>query len=183
MAIKILELLPPVGRSPKVLEIGCGEGATAVFLAKNGYDVTAFDLSPVGLRKTIENADRAQVQMKTYQCDVNEFEPSTVYDVIFSSGTIQYLLPANRVSFINSLKAATSPGGLNVLQAFVQKPFVERAPDAEATENLWSSGELLLYYKDWITEKFLEEIKACNSSGISHRHAHNRIWSRKPVKF
>ncbi len=83
MAVKILGLFPPLGRSPKVLEIGCGEGATTVFLAKN------------------------------------EYEPLEAYDIIFSSGTIQYLLPENRKKFIASLKNATNPGGLNVLQTFV----------------------------------------------------------------
>lgn len=37
-----------------------------------------------------------------------------------------------------------------------------------------------MYYKDWITENFVEEIKSCNSSGVTHQHAHNRIWTRKP---
>lgn len=180
MAFKILELLPPVGKDLKILEIGCGEGGTAVFLARNGYTVTAFDLSAVGVAKTIENAKRSNVHLTTFQADVNEYQPSEMYDVIFSSGTIQYLLPEKRERLITSLKEHTNPNGMNVLHTFVKKPFVETAPDAEANEHLWSSGELLLLYKDWMTEKFLEEIKPCNSGGIPHRHVHNRIWSRKP---
>jgi tellurite methyltransferase len=99
--------------------------------------------------------------------------------VIFSSGTIQYLLPEKRETFINALKEHTNTGGINVLHTFVKKPFIEIAPDAEANEHLWASGELLFLYKDWMTEQFLEEIKPCNSSGVPHSHAHNRIWSRK----
>lgn len=103
-----------------------------------------------------------------------------MYDIIFSSGTIQYLLPDKSEIFIYSLKDHTNPGGINVLHTFIKKPFIEKAPDVEEHEHLWSSGELLFSYRDWITEQFLEEIKPCNSSGVSHRHAHNRIWSRKP---
>jgi len=180
MAIKILELLPPVGKELKVLEIGCGEGSTAVFLARNGYSVTAFDLAPTGVAKTLDNAERANVHVNAFLADVNEYRPSEVYDVIFSSGTIQYLRPEKREGFINSLKQHTNENGLNVLHTFVSKPFVETAPDAEANEYLWSSGELLHLYKDWLTEQFSEEIQPCNSSGIPHRHAHNRIWSRRP---
>ena len=57
MALKILELLPPLNRSPKVLEIGSGERGTSFFLARNGYDVTAFDLAETGVRKTLEVAE------------------------------------------------------------------------------------------------------------------------------
>lgn len=183
MAFKILELLPPLDKELKVLEIGCGEGGTAVFLARNGYTVTAFDLSDIGVSKTIENANRCHVHVEVFQADVNEYLQSEMYDVIFSSGTIQYLLPEKRQTFINSLKAHTNPGGINVLHTFVKKPFVEIAPDAEPNEYLWSSGELLLLYRDWMTEHFIEEIKPCNSSGVPHKHTHNRIWSRKPLAY
>ena len=42
--------MPPT-RPLKVLDIGCGEGKDAVFFARNGYDVTAFDLSKEGIEK------------------------------------------------------------------------------------------------------------------------------------
>ncbi len=76
-------------------------------------------------------------------------------------------------------KEKTNLRGLNVLHAFVKKPFVDTAPDAEENEYLWTSGELLSFYGDWLTENFVEEIKSCNSSGVPHQHAHNRIWARK----
>lgn len=32
----------------RLLDIGCGEGRNAIFFARNGYEVTAFDLSQKG---------------------------------------------------------------------------------------------------------------------------------------
>lgn len=179
MIYKILELMPPINKNYKVLEIGCGEGGSAIFLARNGYDVTAFDLAPTAVAKTLENAEKNQLNIKVFQADINEYELTERYDIIFSSGTIQYLLPENRSQFIKNLKDKTNINGLNVLQTFVSKTFVDVAPDAESNEHLWSSGELLMLYKDWMTEHFVEEIKPCNSSGVPHMHVHNRIWSRK----
>jgi tellurite methyltransferase len=180
MAYKILQLKPPVGYRPSVLEIGCGEGSTAIFLARNGYDVTAFDFSKVGVQKTKENADRNGVRIEVFQADVNEFLADNNFDIVFSSGTLQYLLPNKRKTFIENIQIHTNENGLHVLHTFVQKPFIEKAPDAEDNEHLWSSGDLLSFYKDWMTESFIEEIKPCNSSGVPHRHTHNRIWTRKP---
>ena len=120
MALKFLELFPPVKRSPRVLEIGCGEGGTAVFLARNGYDVTAFDLAETGVRKTLENAEKFQTSVKAFVADVNEYLPTEEYDIIFSSGTIQYLFPDRRKIFIEACQQKTAPKGLNVLHTLFQ---------------------------------------------------------------
>ena len=179
MLYKAIELLPTANRSLKALDIGCGEGASAIFLARNGFKVTAFDLSPKAIQKTLKFANQLNLSINTFVADINYFELQDSYDLIFSSGTFQYLEPAQRPQFIESLKQATNPGGLNVLHTFVKKPFVAIAPDAEKNEYLWASGELLTLYQDWQTENFTEEIKSCLSGGISHEHAHNRIWTRK----
>lgn len=183
MALKILQLKPPAKEKLKVLEIGCGEGATAIFLARNGYEVTAFDYSEVGLQKTLQNADRLGAKLQVLHADINTFTFEDRFDVIFSSGTLQYLHPEKRLHFIEACQAHTNIGGLHVLHTFVKKPFVEKAPDAEETEALWTSGELLLFYKDWRVENFVEEIKPCHSSGVPHQHAHNRIWATKMVSL
>ncbi len=179
MAYKVLELKPPLRKEFRLLDIGCGEGANAIFFAKNGYQVTCFDLSTVGLQKTQENADKHQVSINIYQQDINEFQCQEMFDIVFSSGTLQYLSPHKREPFIENIKAHTNSGGLHVLHTFVKKPFVSKAPDAEPQENLWDSGQLLYFYRDWKTENFLEEIKPCNSSGVPHQHVHNRLWSTK----
>ena len=51
MCLKVISLLPPENRL-KILDIGCGEGKDAVFFARSGYDVSAFDLSDSGIEKT-----------------------------------------------------------------------------------------------------------------------------------
>jgi len=63
--------------------------------------------------------------------------------------------------------------------AGVEKPFIPRAPDAEATAYLYRSGELMSYYWDWEILYCVEEIFDCMSSGIPHKHAVNRIIARR----
>lgn len=181
MVYKTLEFLPPLHPGMKVLDIGCGEGANAIFFAKNGFDVTAFDLSAVGVTKTIENSKKYGVSVNAFQGDINTVKLDGLFDIIFSSGTLQYLRPEKRTSFIAHMQEITVVGGINNLHTFATKPFIKIAPDAEAHECLWNSGELLLLYKDWKTEHFTEEIRSCNSSGVAHEHVHNRIWARKAI--
>ncbi len=179
MVYKTLELMPPLEPKMKLLDIGCGEGANAIFFAKNGFDVTGFDLAKVGIDKSKRNAEKYGVAINFFQADINEVKIEDQFDIIFSSGTLQYLLPEKRQSFIAHLQERTNINGVHNFHTFVRKPFVKIAPDAEPQEVLWDSGEILLLYKNWKTEAFVEEIKSCNSSGVPHEHVHNRLWSRK----
>ena len=52
---ELISQLPPSGDT-KVLDIGCGEGKDAVYMAQKGYNVSAFDLTENGIRKTIRLA-------------------------------------------------------------------------------------------------------------------------------
>ena len=57
LCYEIMKLRPPV-KPLKVLDLGCGEGKDAVFLARNGYIVTAFDLSETGIEKGKKLAEK-----------------------------------------------------------------------------------------------------------------------------
>lgn len=178
MAYKVLELAPPI-REMRLLDIGCGEGKDALFFARNGYTVTAFDLSTTGIAKAKRRAEELALEIRFFNADINRFRLEDDYDIFFSSGTLQYIRPELRTEIMANYKAHTRPEGLNVFHTFV--PFVARAPDAEEQESLWKSGELLAAYHDWWIEWNIEEVGPCQSSGVSHWHAHNRIIARKKI--
>ena len=53
---ELIVLCPP-SKDKKVLDIGCGEGKDAVYMAAKGYTVSAFDVTENGIRKTIRLAE------------------------------------------------------------------------------------------------------------------------------
>ena len=58
----------------KVLYIGEGEGRNSVFLAKQGYQVTALDYSSSGLKKTEKLAKENQVEVELIHADITEYK-------------------------------------------------------------------------------------------------------------
>ena len=58
----------------KVLSLAEGEGRNAVFLAKQGYAVTAVDASLVGLKKAIKLADENEVVVEFIHADLADFD-------------------------------------------------------------------------------------------------------------
>ncbi|SDY58795.1 methyltransferase domain-containing protein [Thermoactinomyces sp. DSM 45892] len=175
---QILEYIPPI-RNVKLLDIGCGEGRNAVFFARNGYDVTAFDISDAGIEKTKRLADHVGVEVKVFKADLLDFRLNTHFDILFSSGVLHYISLKYREELFQNYKDYTHPGGMHFFNVFVQKPFIPPPPENEPNHHDWRSGELLSHYHDWLIESSSEDIMNCNSSGIPHRHAMNRVVARK----
>ncbi|MCK4850168.1 MAG: class I SAM-dependent methyltransferase [Phycisphaerae bacterium] len=176
--LKVLELLPP-DQPRKLIDIGCGEGRQAVFFARNGYEVTAFDLSPQGVDKTCKLADEAGVSVRAFEADMREYRLTETFDIVFCHGGVHYIPEKLRTAVLDNYKQFTTKGGLNVLSTFVKKPFIAKAPDAQSTAHKWVSGELFMHYHNWRLEFCTETIFDCMSSGVPHQHTMDLMIARK----
>ena len=178
MCLKVLSLMPP-DRPLKLLDIGCGEGKDAVFFARCGYEVSAFDLSEAGVEKVKRLADRANVYVNVFKANIWDFRLDSKYDILYSSGVLQYIKPELRDEIMSNYQNYTNVNGLNSFNVFVEKPFIAPPPEKEEHSHFWRSGQLLAYYHGWLAEDFSEFIFDCDSSGIMHQHAMNLIYARK----
>ncbi len=177
----IMKILPPV-KPYRVLDIGCGEGKDAVFFAKCGYAVTAFDVSESGIEKAKKLAEHNRVEVNFFRADIFDYRPDSEYDIIFSSGVFHFIPPNQREDVCNSLKAHTSNNGINAMNVFVRKPFINRAPDSTRDEDKrhpWHSGELFGYYHDWLFHLCTEDVFDCNSGGTPHKHCMDTLIAQK----
>lgn len=177
-----MKLRPPV-KPLKVLDIGCGEGKDAVFLARNGYIVTAFDLSEAGIEKGKKLAEKCSTYVDFFKADITDFRASEYYDIIFSSGIFHFIKPEIRKEITANLKAYTNESGIHAINVFVDKPFVEAAPDKDANCFRWNSGELFMLYHDWKLHKTEEIIFNCNSSGIPQQHCMDIMIAEKMQSY
>ncbi len=177
----IMKILPPV-RPYRVLDIGCGEGKDAVFFAKCGYAVTAFDIAEQGIEKAKRLAEYNKVDVNFFKADLFDYRLDAEYDIVFSSGVLHFIRQTERKELFDSLKAHTADSGINALNVFVKKPFIEPAPDQTKEEEKgqpWHSGELFGYYHDWLFHTCSEEIFDCNSGGIPHKHCMDTLIAQK----
>lgn len=177
----VMKILPPI-KPYRVLDIGCGEGKDAVFFAKCGYSVTAFDQSEKGIEKAKKLAEHNQVEVNLFKADLFDYRPDREFDIIFSSGVLHFLPQTVRKELTGSLKRHTAKNGINVLNVFVNKPFITRVPDKtreEEKRHPWHSGELFGYYHDWLFHMCREEIFDCNSGGIPHQHCMDTLIAQK----
>ncbi len=175
---EVLRRVPPTRRL-QLLDIGCGEGKDAVFFARNGYDVTAFDITDAGIEKTKRLADRAGVRVNAFKADILDFRLDSSFDILYSSGVLHYMRPEYREEIFDNYKRFTNEGGVHAFNVFVDKPFIAPPPEKETNAYKWHSGELLAHYRDWLVLDSSEIVFDCHSSGIPHRHAMANVLARK----
>jgi tellurite methyltransferase len=178
LCLKLLAKYPPV-RPLRVLDVGCASGKNAVFLARNGYIVTAFDSKDNFVESTKKLADTYSVDITIFKSDVNDFRLDTKYDIIFSGGGVHYIEPHLREEIFDNYKKNTNVGGIHVMSTFITKDFMAPPPDIERRPNTWKSGELFTHYTEWKIHSCEETIFDCHSSGVFHNHCANRLMAEK----
>ena len=131
----------PIG---PVLCLAEGEGRNAVYLAHQGYEVTAVDFSEEGIRKTQKLAQQNKVRVDTIQTDLVHFNISenTWQGIV---AFFAHLPKALRKKVHRDVVAGLRPGGIFLLEAFTPRQL------------LFNSGgpknpELLLSLRDLQTE-------------------------------
>jgi SAM-dependent methyltransferase len=100
------------GLSPgRALDVGCGEGADAIWLARRGWAVTAIDISDVALRRARDAAELAGVAVDWVNGDVLQTPfPARSFDLV----SMQYpaLPKAGGDPALRTLLDTVRPGGL-----------------------------------------------------------------------
>jgi len=94
------------------LELGSGEGADAVWLARQGWSVTAVDISPSALALGASTASEAGVadRVTWVQADLVEWEPSASFDLVtatFLHSPVEF----PREAVLRRAASAVAPGG------------------------------------------------------------------------
>ena len=104
----------------RVLCLAEGEGRNAVYLAEQGYEVTAVDSSSVGLVKAQELAAQHKVTIKTERADLSEFEiaPDYWHGIV---SIFAHIPPQVRCRIHHDAVKGLIPGGVFVLEAYTPR--------------------------------------------------------------
>jgi tellurite methyltransferase len=168
--------LPP---HAKVLDLGCGDGRNAIFLADRGFHVTAIDISKAGIKKLRYKAHKKGLPIATVIDDIRHYEFVDTYDLIIAHGCLHLIERKYWIPLIERIKSHTNRGGYNVIAVFTDRI----APPADLkkfTLGLFHEGELFTYYKDWeivIQQNYIKDDE--HPGGIKHRHSINKIVAKK----
>ena len=173
--VSLADLLPD---GPSVLDIGCGEGRNALYLAGRGCAVTAIDLSAAGIAKLKHFARRKGLQVTAEVQDMRRYDFTRKFDLIIAHGSLHLIRREHWASLNRRMKANTSAGGYNAVTVFTDAlPPPEDLKDFHM--GLFREGELFDFYSDWqIVEGRSYVLSDEHPGGIRHRHPINMIVAR-----
>lgn len=158
-------------RKGKALSIADGEGRNSVWLATQGFEVDAFDFSPVAIEKAQKLADAHQVRVNFHCSDWQNFDwQPEQYDAI-AGIFFQFADPESRTKLFEKLNFALKPGGTLILQGYGKSQMKYKSGGPGILENLYDE-ELLLSsfsgYKTLDLRTYLEEVdEGPGHSGMS----------------
>ena len=167
--------------SGSVLELGAGEGRNALFLAGNGFQVTAQDISTVGLDKINKLAKAKNLNINTELKDVSAIDLGDNFDVFVCTFVLHHLKREEALAVIAQMQAHTNIDGLNVISAFTEDgDFYRNNPD---TDNFYlKAEELKALYDTWEILEYSENEEqafAKNEDGVPMVNVVARLLVKK----
>lgn len=131
LVAEVAELAPGTA-----LDVGCGEGADAIWLAERGWRVTAVDFAPTALRRGAAHAESLGAELAARIQWVPEdltvwTPPENHFDLV--TAHYMQLMPEPRKALFRRLAAAVSPGGTLLIVGHHPSDMevVHRVPPAE----------------------------------------------------
>ena len=166
----------------RVLDVGCGEGKNASYLAQRGAIVTAIDISA----RALEHAKRdwKELQAIRWICaDVRSIDlGNDEYDLVLAYGVYHCLGSSGEIELLQSrLDRVTSADGFHIVCSFNSRrqELVDAHPgfypsliDHAAYLRLYAGWQILLQSDTDLTESHPH-------NNIQHTHARTRIIARK----
>ena len=106
-------------RPGRAVDLGCGAGRNAIFLARRGFSVEAVDYSRIAIDWARERVQAAGVDVVLRRESVFDLhlEPAS-YDLVYDSGCFHHIAPHRRQRYVELVARALKPGGWFGLTCF-----------------------------------------------------------------
>jgi SAM-dependent methyltransferase len=126
----------------RALDLGCGEGADAIWLAKQGWQVTAVDISRLALDRAAAHAAAEGVadRIDWQQHDLAASFPDGTFDLV-SAQFLHSPVEMPREKILRNAASAVAPGGVLLIEGHAGFPAWEQHPHPDV--HFPTTGEVI----------------------------------------
>ncbi len=181
---EVIELASALPRNTRVLDLGCGEGRNALYLATRGCIVIAIDRSEAAIRKLRHMADRAGVMLTADVADIATLDIDDEYDVAMGHGILHYLTNPEWRELLAKVKRKTVSSGFNIYTIDYFNDEYPRSDEFRAAghTNSFRPDELREFFVDWDIIRYDVYAKWDGHPGVPmHCHPIEKLLARKPA--
>jgi len=166
----------------RVLDVGCGEGADAVWLARGGWDVTAIEVSGVALQRAAGHARDAGVAITWVHAGLAEAAlPPASFDLV--SAQYPALLRTPDAAAERALLGAVAPGGVLLLVHHAGMD-TQQAHDSgfDPADYVWPSMVTALLDDDWKVEVDEQRPRVIPDGGAGAHHVDDLVLRARRLR-
>lgn len=162
----------------KAIDLGCGAGNYATYLANMGFDVTGVDISPSAIKTAKENAEKKGVKCKFLVADVLGVldEVRETFDFAYDWQLLHHIFPEKRKKYVENVYRILNPKGKYLSVCFNEKDSLFGGSGKHRETSLGT----ILYFssEDELRELFklyfnIKELKTIEISGKFGSHLAN----------
>ena len=121
----LLEVAEAQTGRKKVLDIGCGTGVYSVYLAQQGYEVTAIDFVASALEYARQRADRERTLINFIHTDITLWDTDEHFDIVLDSGCLHGFGGADRKRYKERLLKWMNTKANYVLIHFARRSWLD----------------------------------------------------------
>ena len=138
-------LLPAGGA---VLCVADGEGRNSVWLARQGFQVQAFDIAEVGVAKARRLASEAGVSVDYTVSDCEQYSWAAQSHDGVVAVFVQFADPAMRARLFANMVRALKPGGVLILQGYTPRQLEYKTGGPGQLSHLYTTGLVREAFKE-----------------------------------
>ncbi|MFF0275538.1 class I SAM-dependent methyltransferase [Streptomyces sp. NPDC004330] len=166
----------------RVLDVGCGEGADAVWLARRGWDVTALEVSGVALERAAGHARDAGVTVRWVHATLTDAPlPPASFDLV--SAQYPALLRTPDAAAERALLGAVAVGG--VLLLVHHAGMEDRQPDEsgfDPADYVWPATVTALFDDAWVVEVDEQRPRVAPDGGAGAHHTDDLVLRARRLR-
>ena len=166
----------------RVLDVGCGEGADAIWLASRGWDVTALEVSGVALERAAGHARDAGVSVRWVHAELAEAAlPPASFDLV--SAQYPALLRTPDAAAERALLAAVAPDGVLLLVHHAGME-TQQVHDSgfDPADYVWPPMVAALLNDDWAVELDEQRRRVAPDGGAGAHHTDDLLLRARRLR-
>lgn len=144
----LVEVVEGASRLPpgRALDLGCGAGRNAVYLARHGWQVTGVDLAGGALLAARRSAAEAGVDVRLVRGDVSRLGALGVgegYQLLVDGGCYHMVPRSRRDDYVHGVTVAAAPGAILIMVGVSHHPFTGGGLTTEDLRSRFDEWELI----------------------------------------
>jgi len=170
----------------RVLDLGCGDGRNALYVARRGFEVEAVDTAASAIARLQAAAQRENLAIAARVDDVRTLSyPPGRYGLIVANTILDHLERSADDWLVPLITRALAPGGVLFASVFTTRDpgctgVGRPSATARFVRHYYEPGELARLFAGLTVVRYVEQHLVDKAHGRPHRHQIARLTARKP---